>query len=92
MPVCVGALMISASVQTHTVSAYTPTDPANAVSPKPYPASTDEMISRRRGSRCWMKRVTGICMTTISTPFTAMAVPKSELDSPSVPMATGSPT
>ncbi len=39
-----------------------------------------------------MKRVTGIWRTTISTPLTAMAVPKSELESPSAPMATGSAT
>lgn len=39
-----------------------------------------------------MKRVTGIWSTTISTPFTATAVPKSELENPSAPMATGSPT
>ncbi len=72
--------------------AYAATDPAKAVSPNPYPASSEEMISSRRGSRSWMKRVTGIWRTTISTPLTAMAVPKSELDSPSVPIATGSPT
>lgn len=39
-----------------------------------------------------MNRVTGIWSTTISTPLTKMAVPKSELDSPSFTMATGSPT
>lgn len=39
-----------------------------------------------------MNRVTGIWSTTMSTPLTAMAVPKSELLNPSVPMATGSPT
>ena len=84
--------MISPSVQTQIVSAYTATDPANAVSPKPYPASSDDTTSSRRGSRCWMKRVTGIWSATISTPLTAIAVPKSELESPSVPIATGSPT
>ena len=39
-----------------------------------------------------MKRPTGIWSATISTPLTAIAVPKSELESPSVPIATGSPT
>ncbi len=34
-PVWVGALIISPRVHTHTVRAKTPTEPANAVSPKP---------------------------------------------------------
>ncbi len=70
-----GALTISARVQTQTVSAKTPTDPARAVSPKPYPASSEETTSSVRGSRCSMNRVTGICSTTISTPLTAIAMP-----------------
>ena len=39
-----------------------------------------------------MKRVTGICSTTISTPLTAMTIPKSAGVNPASPIAIGSPT
>lgn len=70
-----GAFSISPSVHTHTVSAKTPTDPAKAVRPKPYPARRDETMRIRAVSRRSMNRVTGICSATIRTPLTAMAKP-----------------
>lgn len=84
--------MISPSVQTATVTAYTATEPPTAVSPKPYPASSAEPISSIAGLRCSMKRVTGIWSSTISAPLTAMTSPKSPLPNPSRPIDTGSDT
>ncbi len=84
--------MISPSVQTATVTAYTATEPPTAVSPKPYPASSAEPISSAAGLRCSMKRVTGIWSSTISAPLTAMTSPKSPLPNPSRPIDTGSDT
>ncbi len=67
--------MISASVHTQTVSPRLHTDPAKAVSPNPYPASSAETTSSFCGSPFSMNRVTGICSSTISTPLTAMTSP-----------------
>lgn len=82
-----GACTISPSVQTTTVSVYSPTEPAKTVRPKPQAISSEPTPSRAALPYRRTSLVTGIWSTTITRPLTAMTVPNWRAERPCAPMS-----